>query len=86
LKSLLLGENKIGDDGVLAITTSLMNISKLRLDSNCFSAESLRQIRNLKSLKVLDIRNNKLGDVCMQYLSELNELVELSVSKNSISD
>jgi hypothetical protein len=72
---LLLGENKIGDVGVMAITTNLINISKLQLNSNCFSAEALKQIHILKSLKVLDIRNNKLGDKCMQYLLELSELV-----------
>jgi hypothetical protein len=74
LKSLLLGENKIGDGGVVAITTHLLNINKLQLNSNCFTADALKHIGNLRLLKVLDIRNNKLGDTCMEYLSQLEQM------------
>jgi hypothetical protein len=37
-----LGENKIGDAGVVAITSNLTNLTKLQLNSNCFSAEALK--------------------------------------------
>jgi hypothetical protein len=62
LKSLILGENKIGDAGVIAITTNLINVVKLQLNSNSFTSHALNGIECLRLLRVLDIRNNNLGD------------------------
>lgn len=86
IKSLVLGENRIGDAGIEAITGNLTEVIKLQLNSNCFSADSLKNIQNLGMLRVLDVRNNNLGDKCMPYLSTVQTLTELSISKNSISD
>lgn len=44
------------------ICSSLVNLQKLHFDSNSFNASSMRNIRNLASLKILDVRNNLLGD------------------------
>jgi hypothetical protein len=41
IKSLLLGENKIGDPGIRVITLHLTEVVKLQLNSNCFSSVSL---------------------------------------------
>ena len=86
LKSLMLGENKIGNAGVAAIVGSLSGVVKLQLNSNSFTAEALSGISHMQSLKVLDIRNNSLGDGCMKHLGSLLGLQELSISKNSITD
>ena len=59
---MILGENKIGDLGVMAISSNLTLVTKLQLNSNSFTAKGLKNIDNLKLLRVLDIRNNNLGD------------------------
>jgi len=69
-----LGENKIGDVGVTIITNHLTSIVKLQLNSNSFTASALANISNLQNLRVLDIRNNNLGDNCMIHLSTLIHL------------
>ena len=86
IKSLILGENKIGDLGVTTITNTLTNVSKLQLNANSFKAEALTNIGNLKYLKVLDIRNNNLGDNCLKHIAKVASLTELSISKNAITD
>ena len=40
----------------------------------------------MKHLKYLDIRDNKLGDDCLQYVSSCKSLTDLSLSKNSLTD
>lgn len=64
----------------------MTGLTKLQLNSNSFTADALIPIVNLKVLKVLDIRNNKLGDTCTPYVASLSQLQELSISKNNISD
>ena len=86
LKSLILGDNKIGDAGIRVITDCLTNVKKLQLNNNKFTASSLANIGNLKELKVLDLRTNNLGDGFLSYLANLTTLQELSISKNSITD
>jgi hypothetical protein len=41
LKSLILGENKIGNVGVSTIASHLINVRKLQLNANCFNADGL---------------------------------------------
>lgn len=86
LKSLLLGENKIGDAGIRVMTDYLPSLAKLQLNSNKFTSGALANIGNLKELRVLDIRNNSLGDECLKHLAVLSTLQELSISKNAITD
>lgn len=86
LKSLILGENKIGNLGLTTIVTHLSGIEKLQLNSNSFNAQALSGIENLHNLRVLDIRGNNLGDSCMAFLSGLTAIQELSISKNAITD
>ena len=81
IKSLILGENKIGDLGVTIITNNLTNVSKLQLNSNSFTANALSNIGNLKYIKVLDIRNDNLGDNCLKHIAKVASLTELSISK-----
>ncbi len=86
LKSLVLGENKIGDAGIRVMTDCLPALTKLQLNTNQFTASALSNIINLRELRVLDIRNNRLGDECMKYLGGVTSLQELSISKNGITD
>lgn len=86
LKSLILGENKIGDAGIRVMTDCLPALTKLQLNTNQFTAAALANISNLRELRVLDIRNNKLGDECLKYLGAVSSLQELSISKNNITD
>lgn len=43
-------------------------------------------IGRLKRLKVLDVRNNDIGDEGMRHISQLSALCDLSCSKNSLTD
>jgi Leucine-rich repeat (LRR) protein len=86
LQSLILGDNKIGDVGIKIITDCLTSVRKLQLNTNKFTSKALSNLGNLKELRVLDIRNNNLGDECLKYSAALPNLQELSVSKNGITD
>ena len=44
------------------IIEELKGVVKLQLNSNRFGPEGLKRIWKLERLKVLDIRNNSLGD------------------------
>lgn len=86
IKSLLLGENLIGNEGVATIASCLTHVTKLQLNSNRFDSSALCHLGELKQLKVLDLRNNGLGNSSLHFLGKLTNLVELSLSKNSITD
>ena len=64
----------MGNEGVRTILSNLGGIVKMQLNSNKFEAVALSGIGNLTHLKVLDLRNNKLGDGCMEHLCSLKHL------------
>ena len=86
IEEFILGENQLGNPSIKMLCNSFPQTKKLILDRNCFEASSLQDIGSMKYLKYLDIRDNKLGDECLQYVSSCKSLTDLSLSKNSLTD
>lgn len=62
------------------ICSKLTQMRKLYLNHNSFEAEALSNLHMMTELKLLDIRNNKLGDSCAKHISRAQTLTEISLS------
>lgn len=91
--SLLLGDNHLGDEGVVALVSTSLGerLRRLDLSSNGLTGSALRalaQSTHLGHLRELELSDNELGDEGVIALSEsslLGRLVELDLSSNRIT-
>jgi len=57
-----MGENQISDEGMIIICTNMPQMRKLFLNHNQITDSGLSEIWNLKNLRCLDLRCNRLTD------------------------
>lgn len=86
LRNLILGDNSISDLGAQLICDNLPHLTKLFLNKNSISDAGLSSIGNLKELKYLDLRYNKLTSAACKFISQLTTVTQLSLSNNQLDD
>jgi serine/threonine protein kinase len=84
LTLLTVGNNKIGDAGVISIA-KLQNLAELDLDNADISDHGIEQLLALQNLQTLSLTGNHLSDKSIDVLLKLPRLKSLSIVRCNIS-